>query len=116
MRRHIIYHNPNCSKSRAALSILQQHNVSLEIIEYLQSPPSTDNLKRILRLLNCGPIALMRTQEDVFKELNLDAGINNDESLISAMASQPILIERPIVICDDKAIIAKPPEKALELL
>jgi arsenate reductase len=112
----VIYHNPRCSKSRAALKLLQERGVEPQIIEYLKTPPSTSRLKELLTMLEMAPRELMRTGEAPYKDLGLgDANLDND-ALVSAMGDIPILIERPIVVSGDKARLGRPPEQVLELL
>lgn len=111
-----IYHNPKCSKSRATLEILHDHSVDLEIIEYLKTPPSVSELADILDLLGMAPRDLMRKGETAYTENGLgDADLTNSD-LIDAMVANPILIERPIVLCGGKARIGRPPESVLEIL
>src|SRR5690606_25208117 len=111
-----IYHNPRCSKSRATLELLRNKGIEPTVIEYLKTPPSVSELESILVKLGMEPRDLMRKGEAVYKE----AGLNNAESerkaLIAAMVEIPILIERPIVLADDKAAIGRPPESVLEIL
>jgi arsenate reductase len=116
MQTYVIYHNPKCSKSRATLELLQEKNVNIEIVEYLDNPPTAHQLKRILSLLNYQPIDLIRRGEDVFSALNLDGPTTTEDQLVSAMIANPILIERPIVLCGNRAIIGRPPEQVLDLL
>ncbi len=111
-----IYHNPKCSKSRATMSIIDEHGVTTEVIEYLVTPPTTGELKRILDLLNLEPRELMRKHEAPYKDNNLGDETLSDEQLIQAMVDNPILIERPIVIKGNRAVIGRPPEKILDLL
>lgn len=112
-----LYHNPRCSKSRQALEILNnRYPQSLRIIEYLKTPPSPSELKEIIMLLGGNARELLRTKENKYSELSLDNPSLTDEQLIDAMHHNPILIERPIVIIGDQAIIARPPEKILEIL
>jgi arsenate reductase len=112
----VIYHNPRCSKSRAALKLLQDRGVEPQIIEYLKTPPSTSRLKELLAMLEMAPRELMRKGEAPYKDLGLgDANLDND-ALVSAMVDNPILIERPIVVSGDKARLGRPPEQVLELL
>jgi arsenate reductase len=112
----VIYHNPRCSKSRAALKLLQERGVEPQIIEYLKTPPSTSRLKELLAMLEMAPRELMRKGEAPYKDLGLgDANLDND-ALVSAMVDNPILIERPIVVSGDKARLGRPPEQVLELL
>jgi arsenate reductase len=111
-----IYHNPRCSKSRQALELLRQRGVEPEIVEYLKTPPSKAELKRILKLLGLAPRALMRKGEAPYKEKRLDNPKLTDDQLIAAMVADPVLIERPIVLAGGKAALGRPPEKVLEIL
>ncbi len=111
-----IYHNPRCSKSRQTLQLLEDNNVKPEIVEYLKTPPSREELEQVLGMLGLEPRELMRTKEKKYKELGLeDPGLSRDQ-LITAMLEHPGLIERPIVIKDGKAAIGRPPEQVLEIL
>lgn len=110
-----IYHNPRCSKSRQTMQLLEEHSIAPEVIEYLKTPPTKEELEEILKLLKMEPRELMRTKEKEYKELGLaDESLSHDE-LIQAMLEHPKLIERPIVISGGKAAIGRPPEKVLEL-
>lgn len=111
-----IYHNPHCSKCRLTMEILETNHASPDTIEYLKTPPSKQELENILTMLNMEPRDLMRKHEVPYKENNLDDASLSREALIEAMISHPILIERPIVVRDGKAIIARPPEKVLEII
>ncbi|MFS2123033.1 arsenate reductase (glutaredoxin) [Pseudomonas sp. Pseusp97] len=111
-----IFHNPRCSKSRGALELLEERGIQPEIIRYLETPPSAADLKALLGKLGIGARQLLRTGEDEYKELDLANPALSDDQLIEAMASHPKLIERPIVIVGDKAVIGRPPEKVLEIL
>jgi arsenate reductase len=112
----VIYHNPRCSKSRATLSLLQERGVEPAVINYLDTPPSKEELERILALLGIEPRELMRRQEPEYREAHLDDPGLTRETLILAMVQRPRLIERPIVIANGKAAIGRPPEKVLEVL
>lgn len=110
-----IYHNPRCSKSRETLALLEQQGISPEVVLYLQTPPSNETIKTLLNQLGMASAReLMRTKEDIYKELDLKSEPNED-ALIEAMTANPKLIERPIVIHNDKAKIGRPPESVLEL-
>ncbi len=111
-----IYHNPRCSKSRETLALLEGHNISPEIIKYLDTPPTATELQDILTLLSLKPRDLMRKKEKEYKEQNLADESLGDEDLIDAMIKYPRLIERPIVIKDGKAAIGRPPHLILEIL
>ncbi len=111
-----IYHNPRCSKSRATLELLHSRGLEPEIVRYLETPPTVAELSRLLDLLGLEPLALMRTQEKVFAELGLGDGTLTRDELIAAMVAHPVLIERPIVICGDRAALGRPPEAVLAIL
>ncbi|WP_297442676.1 arsenate reductase (glutaredoxin) [Sulfurimonas sp.] len=110
-----IYHNPRCSKSREALKLLEENGAQAEVIKYLDTPPNENEIRNILQMLGISARDLMRTKEAIYKELNLKE-VKNDDTLIKAMAEHPKLIERPIVIKDNKAVIGRPPVKVLDLL
>lgn len=112
----IIYHNPRCSKSRQTLALLQDNDVDVEIIEYLKTPPDEKQLKAILKKLAIRPAELIRKKESVFKELKLADKLDDDQALIKAMYANPALMERPIVLVNNKATIGRPPENVLAIL
>jgi len=112
----IIYHNPRCSKSRQTLALLEEKDLDLEIIEYLKAPLDEKTLKDVLSKLDMNPMELMRKGESVFKKLNLADKADDTQALVNAMVENPILIERPIVLANDKASIGRPPESVLEIL
>ena len=110
-----IYHNPRCSKSRQTLALLTERGVTPEIIEYLKDAPTAVEICEIAKMLGLSSMrGMMRTGESIYKELNLKT-VTNEDSLVRAMAENPKLIERPIVIKDGKAIIGRPPESVLSL-
>jgi arsenate reductase len=111
-----IYHNPNCSKCRLTLQLLDDKGIVPEVIKYLEQPPNVGELTEILDLLSLEPRELMRKHEAPYKALNLDDMNLKREALIQAMVDNPVLIERPIVISGNKAIIGRPPEKVLDIL
>jgi arsenate reductase len=111
-----IYHNPRCSKSREALSLLRDHGVEPEVVEYLQDPPSPEILSGLLAWLGLEPRALMRRKEPEYAELGLDDPSLSRDALIAAMVAHPRLIERPIVVKDGRAALGRPPEAVLEIL
>jgi len=111
-----IYHNPRCTKSRQALALLQQKGIKPEIIEYLQTPPTVREMDAILIMLAMKPRDLMRQEETAYKEQQLDNERLTHGQLVHAMIRTPILIERPIVVNNGKAVIGRPPEKVLEIL
>jgi arsenate reductase len=111
-----IYHNPRCSKSRAALALLREHGIEPQVIEYLVTPPDAATLRRLLKALGMKPRALLRTKEAAYKDNRLDRAQVTDAEIIDAMARHPLLIERPIVVAGSRAAIGRPPEKVLEIL
>lgn len=115
MSRVRIYHNPRCSKSRQALALLEQQGDELEVIHYIDTPPDSATLSALLQQLGLTARELIRKGEDTYKELNLANPELSEAELVQAMVDYPRLIERPIVIRDGQAIIARPPEKILEL-
>ena len=109
-----IWHNPRCSKSRQTMEILREKGVEAEVVKYLETTPSAQDITEVLKKLGLSARELMRTKEEEYKTLNLK-NENDELKLIEAMASHPKLIERPIVIVGDKAVLGRPPEKVLEL-
>lgn len=116
MPQMCLYHNPRCSKSRGALEILQAQGHNPTIVRYLETPPSAGELKALLNKLGYSARQLLRTGEDEYKNLNLADTSLTDEAIIAAMCAHPKLIERPILVVEDKAVVGRPPEKVLELL
>lgn len=116
MSNTLIYHNPSCSKSREALALLQSYGIQPTVINYLETPFTHESLSHLLKLLSFTPRQLIRPKEEVYRTLTLDQPNCTDDILISAMVKYPRLIERPIVIHQGKAIIARPPELVLTLL
>ncbi|HXQ22508.1 MAG TPA: arsenate reductase (glutaredoxin) [Candidatus Acidoferrales bacterium] len=110
-----IYHNPRCSKSRQALALLQERKIPLRVVEYLKEPPTRAELAGLRRKLGLSPAQWIRKNEAEFKEARLDSDAPED-TLLDAMAKHPILIERPIVVRGDRAVVGRPPERVLELL
>ena len=110
-----IYHNNRCSKSRCGLEILETSGKPFKVVKYLESIPTTSELKEIIKLLKIKPIELVRKNETIWKEnfKNLDL---TDEELLKIMSKYPKLIERPIVINGDKATIGRPPKKILDII
>ncbi|MGH8582701.1 MAG: arsenate reductase (glutaredoxin) [Gammaproteobacteria bacterium] len=111
-----IYHNPRCSKSRRTLEILQERKTEPEVIDYLKMPPDRATLERLLKMLRLEPRDLMRKGEPEYKTAGLNDPSLSRAVLIDAMLEHPILIERPIVVADGRAVIGRPPENVLELL
>jgi len=110
-----IWHNPRCSKSRNAVALLDEKGVETEVVKYLDTPPSKQEIVDVLKMLGISARELMRTKEDIYKELGLKE-VNDEDALIEAMVEHPKLIERPIVIKDGKAAIGRPIENIIEIL
>ncbi|RTY94907.1 arsenate reductase (glutaredoxin) [Flavobacterium sp. GT3R68] len=106
-----VYHNSRCSKSRECLAFIEDSGQEFEVIKYLEDTPTYDELKTVIEKLGINPIELVRQKEKVWID-NFKGKEMSDKEIIHAMISNPILIERPIVINGDKAIIARPIEKA----
>tara|TARA_B100001250_G_scaffold407639_1_gene428726 strand:+ start:233 stop:580 length:348 start_codon:yes stop_codon:yes gene_type:complete len=111
-----IFHNPRCSKSRKTLQLLLERKIEIEIVEYLKKPPDCQTLKNILKMLDINPFDLVRKGEKLYKELGVSEHENNTDMLLKIMTQNPILIERPIVIANNKAIIGRPPELVLNII
>jgi arsenate reductase len=111
-----IYHNSRCSKSRATLALLEQHGGEVEVINYLDNPPSAAELAVLLKQLGMSARELLRTGEAEYQSLKLDNPALDDASLIAAMVAHPKLIERPIVVANGKAALGRPPEAVLAIL
>lgn len=110
-----IYHNPRCSKSRQTLALIEDAGAAVEVIKYLEEIPSKEELTAIIKLLGITPLQLVRKGEKDWKE-NFKGKVLLDEEIIEAMIAYPKLIERPIVIKDNKAVLGRPPENVLNLL
>lgn len=104
-----IYHNPRCSKSRAGLQLLQEKGLEIEIIDYIKNPISSDELKQVISKLGIKPIELVRTRETIWKE-NYASKEMSDEEILQSMIKHPRLIERPIVVNNQKAVVGRPTE------
>ncbi len=111
-----IYHNPRCSKSRLTLELLKDKGIDPKVILYLETPPSEKELVLILKKLNMEARELLRKGEAEFKEQNLSDTSKSEEDVIQAMVNFPKLMERPIVIYGDRAIIGRPPENVLKII
>lgn len=110
-----IYHNSRCSKSRECLNLLEHSGVEFEIIKYLETPPTFDELEALIGKLGINPIELIRKKEKLWLE-NFKNKVFTSKELIQIMVSNPILIERPIVVNGNKAVVARPVEKISEIL
>lgn len=110
-----VYHNPRCRKSRETLDLVRQSGEPFEIIEYLKTPLDTSGLKVLLKKLKMEPASLVRTGEALWKEKYRGKDLT-DGQILAAMEAHPILMERPVVVKGDRAILGRPPERVLELL
>ncbi len=110
-----IYNNPSCSKCVATIGILKENNIQPKIINYLETPPSKKELKEIIQLLGISPLDLIRKKETIFQKKYADKKLS-DQEWLEVMTLHPILIERPIIINGNKAVIGRPPVKVLDIL
>jgi arsenate reductase len=111
----LIYHNPRCSKSRSALALLEEHGITPEIVRYLDTPPTREELVALLAKLGMQPSQLVRMGEEVCKTEYAGRAMSEDDWL-NAMLAHPVLIERPIIVAGKRAVVGRPPEKVLTLL
>ncbi|MGR5149746.1 arsenate reductase (glutaredoxin) [Photobacterium alginatilyticum] len=112
-----IYHNPRCSKSRQTLALLEENGITPDVVKYLEQTPSIDQLKVLLSQLGYSSARdMMRTKEAIYKELALGEESVTEQQLFEAMAENPKLIERPIVVKGEKAAMGRPPEQVLDIL
>ena len=117
MNKATIYHNSRCSKSRATLAILEQHNIEIEEVHYLETPPSEETLKALCAMMKVEPFEIIRTGEALFKELGLSKqDVKSDDEWLAILVENPRLIERPIVQVGDRAVIGRPPENVLSII
>jgi len=110
-----IWHNPRCSKSRDSFKLLEEKGINAQVVKYLENVPTKEELRELLKMLDISARELMRTKEAIYKELNLKDE-TSEEALIEAMVANPKLIERPIVIRGNKAVIGRPIERVVELI
>lgn len=112
-----LYYNPRCSKSRAALELLEKNDIEPTIIDYMKEPPEVETLEHIVDLLGVPIRDLLRSNEQVFKDAGMDDEDLPEDEILDALSQCPTLLQRPIVIVDDKkAVIARPPERLLEII
>jgi arsenate reductase len=117
MQDNVILHNPRCSKSRATLALLQEHGAEVQVVEYLETPPSAEELRDICEKLGVSALDITRQKEKRFLELGLTAGENRPEAeWLLILSENPVLIERPIVLVNGRAVVGRPPENVLSLL
>ncbi len=112
----VIYHNPACSKSRETLQLLESHQCAPEIVDYLEDPPTPAELKRILGLLGVPARELLRTTEAVYRDAELDDDSLSEDEIIEAICEYPALLQRPIVVAGNRAVIGRPPARVLDLI
>jgi arsenate reductase (glutaredoxin) len=111
-----VFHNPSCSKSRGALDILRERDLDVDVVEYLKAPPDKKTLERIVDAISDPPAALVR-HDSRFKELGLDPkAYTTKASVVALLLEHPELMERPVVFKGERAVIARPSERVLELL
>ena len=115
-RSLLLLHNPRCSKSRETLKLIEARGVEPRIVEYLKTPPSSVELKAILKKLGLKPQDIVRKGEALYAELGLKDRKLDDDALIALLVKHPVLIERPIVVAGGKAVIGRPPESVLKIL
>lgn len=111
-----LLHNPRCSKSRAALALAEAQGARVHVVDYLATPPTIDELERLLDLLGVEPAALVRANDALHGELGLDAPGVSRQTVLAALHAHPQLLQRPIALADGKAVIARPPEAILDIL
>lgn len=111
-----IYHNPRCSKSRQTLQIIEDKGLEVKIIEYLKTPPTKKELAEIIEKLGISPRQLLRKGEEAYKTYDLGNAKLSDSKIISCMVDEPKLIERPIVVNGNKAVLGRPPENVLGII
>lgn len=115
MTKATIYHNPKCSKSRATLALLEERGADAVVVEYLKTPPTAAELTALVAKLGIAPEQLVRKGEDVYKQRYAGKTLSA-EQWIAAMVRHPVLIERPIVVVGDRAVLGRPPENVERLL
>lgn len=112
-----LFHNPRCSKSRGAKALLDEAGVGYEVVEYLKEPPTRAQLERLVSILEDPPAALVRTGEAAFKELGIDrATLDDPAAVVDLLVDHPALMERPVLVVGDRAVIGRPPERVTALI
>lgn len=111
-----IWHNPRCSKSRAALALLEQRSIVPTIVEYLKNPPTQEQLRELVAKLGCRVADIVRTDEPEYRAFIASGGEPTDAALLELLAREPKLLQRPIVAIGERAVIGRPPERVLEIL
>ena len=115
MAEPVLYHNPRCSKSRAAKQLLEERGIAFRVVEYLETPPTRADLEGLARRLGRPVSEWVRRGEDAYEAAGLGADSSDDE-LLDAIAAHPVLLERPLLVCGERAVVGRPPERVLELL
>ena len=116
MKEFIIYHNPRCSKSRQTLQLLREAGIEPTIVEYLKTPLAKEQLRNISQLLGLRPKDFVRKTEKDFKDNHLSKSLEDDDKILEAMSLFPKIIERPIVVLGEEAVIGRPPENVQKLI
>ena len=116
MSEYVLYHNPRCSKSRAALDLLQTRGIAPRVVHYLDTPPDAATLRAVVTALGIPARVLLRAGEEEYAALGLGDPALDDARAVAAMVAYPKLIERPILVHCDRAVIGRPPERVLELV
>ncbi len=111
-----IYHNPRCSKSRATLALIREKGIEPKVVLYLEDPPDIDTLRSITEKLGCSAIDITRTGDQQYRDLNIAERTITEGSTIELLADFPALLERPIVLHNNKAVVGRPPENVLTIL
>lgn len=111
-----IYHNPRCSKSRTTLALLRENSIAPRIVHYLETPPPADTLKAIVGMLGCSVHDIIRTNEEVYRRLNLHKRLPPEAELFAIVAANPQLLQRPIVVNHPHAVLGRPPQNVLAIL
>jgi arsenate reductase len=114
--RLVIYHNPGCSKSRETLQILENSNLTPTVIEYLDEPPTRQELNKIIGMLGVSARDLLRTTEQIYKDAKLDNDALSEDEIIAAICEHPVLLQRPIVVSGERAVIGRPPAKVMDII
>jgi len=115
MSEYIIYHNPRCSKSRATLALLEENGIQPDVVLYLETRPDEAEIGKLLQKLDKRASEVVRRGEEAYKSHGLSGG-SSDDDIVAAMAANPKLLERPIVVRGDRAVLGRPPENVLDLL
>lgn len=115
MAAFVIYHNPKCSKSRETLALLREAGIEPQIVDYLKDRPDAETLHGLVQKLGVKPREIVRTKEETFKSLARDLDLDDGEAVLVAIATHPVLLERPIVVHGNKAVIGRPPENVKAL-